>query len=273
MGINIKINIRYCFSSDDSELTKEELLDNAKYIWSHSYDTPDNGSNDKSQLPYFKGKLYDFYPGMKITVELNFIESSDNCITINYYENNTDRSYTYSVTSDNTPIDSKTIINVYKKPERKTNPYEKAFHTFSHELGHAFGLADAYADEKVNRGFQIYTDYNDPNLEIPSFSLNYIGSYDSGEIMGSNGLPCSNDIEMILQRFSENKKQFFVNSSNIYENELLLSKAIKNPILIYEKTLYDGTGRTKYLIHFRKNNSFVETYYKEVLGNYVDITK
>jgi hypothetical protein len=54
--------------------------------------------------------------------------------------------------------------------------------------------------------------------------------------MAPMGLPCSNDIEMILQAFIEERTQwFYANPELIQNNERYISKAIKNPIIIYEK--------------------------------------
>jgi hypothetical protein len=208
---------------------------------------------------------------MKITVELNFIESDKDCIKINYYENTADRSKLIPGESYKWYNDSSSIIDLYKNQsddDNRTNEY--VFHTLSHELGHAMGLGDAYADIEVNNGYEIYTYYTDPNLEFPPVKLGRRNTYEAGEIMASNGLPCSNDIEMILQAFVEDKNQLFVNSSNINENELIISKAIKNPVIIYIKYYYDGTNRATYYIHLRKNDTIVKTDYIEVLMNYVD---
>jgi predicted Zn-dependent protease len=43
-------------------------------------------------------------------------------------------------------------------PRAKTN--KEDFHTFSHELGHAMGLADAYP--MIDKEYGIYTEYSDP---------------------------------------------------------------------------------------------------------------
>jgi hypothetical protein len=97
------------------------------------------------------------------------------------------------------------------------------------------GLADAYA--KNNNGFGVYTGYEDPNLEFSEINHDENGTYKAGEIMASNGLPCTNDIEMILQAFIEGKNQYFYFYYDPTEQptyELLISKAIKNPIIIYE---------------------------------------
>jgi hypothetical protein len=53
--------------------------------------------------------------------------------------------------------------------------------------------------------------------------------------MAPMGLPCSNDIEMILQAFIEQETQWFYhNPEDKNVNKWIISKAIKNPIIIYE---------------------------------------
>jgi hypothetical protein len=240
-GNHIKINIRYSFSNNDSNITKEELLNGAKYVWSHSYDVPNNESDIKDQLSYFRGKLYDFYPGMKITVELNFIEIDNNSIEINYFNENTaGRSQIFDTYHKSWFNSNNSIIEVYKKQasngfilEDNLIPY-----VFSHELGHAMGLADAYGELKMgddlNDGFSICTEIEDPNSEFPK--INGYAEFNAGEIMVTNGLPCSNDIEMILQAFCENRVQwFYANPTDIKNQEKFISKAIKNPIIIYQR--------------------------------------
>jgi hypothetical protein len=72
-------------------------------------------------------------------------------------------------------------------------------------------------------------------LEFPYTDGKIYNRFDAGEIMLIDGLPCSNDIEMILQAFIEEKTQwFYVDSELIKKGEKHISKAIKNPIIIYE---------------------------------------
>jgi hypothetical protein len=260
-GNHITINIRYSFNNDDSEteienlydfnntelestekrkLTKQDLLDGVVEIWSHSYDTSDNVNNDITELGYFRGKLYDFYPGMKITVELNFIESSNDCIKINYYNENTAGNSHIAFDNSKRWFNyNSSIINVYQKWEDgEPKSVENILHSFSHEFGHAMGLADAYGSQ--NNGYEIYSSYKDPNLEFqyidPNFSKH--GTFDAGEIMVNNGNPCSNDIEMILQAFIDKQIQWFCFEPTIYPGyKVSISKAIKNPVIIYKKSI------------------------------------
>jgi hypothetical protein len=267
---HIKINIRYTFTSGDSALKKEVLLGSAAEIWSQSYDIPDDETNDKILLDYFKGKLYDFYPGMKITVELNFIETIENSIDIITFD---------KTVGERSNIDESTNIKWHNNPNSKIRLYrtqvvdtpnftdEEQFYIFSHELGHAMGIEDAYAE--ANDGYQIYTDYTDPNLEFPFIDSSKYGAFDAGEIMVLNGQPCSNDLEMILQAFVEGRKQSFYPSGRISfflkGRSLSISKAIKNPVIVYEKIDRDDDGKiikTTYRIWERKSNTYKDIYNK-----------
>jgi hypothetical protein len=276
-GNNILINIRYSFNNDDSETTKEELIDGAKYVWSHSYDVPNNeDTNAKVQLPYFKGKLYDFYPGMEITVRLNFIETDDNSININIYDRNTiDATRISSDNLVNWYNRSNSIIHIYPKQisDGSTIQDERIPYYLSHEIGHAMGLGDAYGkievETIVNDGFGIYTGYTDPNLE---FSETYSGNgtFYAGEIMASNGLPCTNDVEMILQAFCENRTQlFYADSRDIYNNKKHISKAIKNPTIIY-RVYSSALGEFIYFRYDRDHGTYPSIGNIEEMLKYVD---
>jgi hypothetical protein len=85
-------------------------------------------------------------------------------------------------------------------------------------------------------------------LEFSLIKKHNFGKSSAGEIMLSNGLPSSNDVEMILQAFIEKRTQwFYFDPPNDSDYEVSISKAKKNPIIIYEKIrliekLNDETG-------------------------------
>jgi hypothetical protein len=207
---------------------------------------------------------------MKITVALKFIEDKDKGIKINIYDRNTYEGTHIAAPSGNKWYNiSDSIIHIYPKQisDGTITKDDQLPYVFAHELGHAFGLRDAYGniniDENgiivntINDGFGIYTDYTDQNLEFSYIDMEAYGTFAAGEIMANNGLPCSNDIEMMLQAFCENEMQYFYITEQRAEEGLSLSKAIKNPIIIYEKKGATRSDDT-YLIFDRKSNEYTE---------------
>ena len=75
----------------------------------------------------------------------------------------------------------------------------------AHELGHILGLGDAYLE-------------NDDKLVLGRTSEAYAGIDESGNesnIMYENGHVYANDIEMVLEAFSTNEYQFFLDRHNV----------------------------------------------------------
>jgi hypothetical protein len=95
--------------------------------------------------------------------------------------------------------------------------------------------------------------------------------------MNQNSLPSANDIEMILQSFIENRNQsFYINKLSSNET-LSLSQAIKNPIIVYEKTVkkYDSKAgkeieKTTYIIWKRNSNELIEKDNEDEMLTYVN---
>jgi hypothetical protein len=236
-GNHIKIHYQYKFTAFDRKYPKEDLLKGAEFIWSHSYEVTNYETNDRNIVDHFKGKLYDFYPGMIITVELIFEETNDNSIKFNYYNENSAGGTITGSYDEYWFNNSNTYIDIYiKENDGDVVDAEEITYVFSHELGHTFGLWDAYGS--ANNEFEIYTDYDDPNLEFPFINKDKRNTFEAGEIMVLDGLPSSNDIEMILQAFVEERSQWFYFEPTIYPGyEVSISKAIKNPVIIYEKAI------------------------------------
>jgi hypothetical protein len=65
--------------------------------------------------------------------------------------------------------------------------------------------------------------------------------------MSTNGLSSSNDIEMVLQAFIENRMQYFYADDQRNKEGVYLSKAIKNPIIVYVKYV-EAIKKNIYLI-------------------------
>lgn len=95
----------------------------------------------------------------------------------------------------------------------------------AHEFGHAFGLADMYDDAYCNHGYEPIS--NDELEYDKSSSFIPVGK----GIMMISGEAVTNDIEMILLAFCENKKQFYVP----FGISQKVSKAIKSEVLYSHK--------------------------------------
>jgi hypothetical protein len=255
-GNNIKINIKYAYYEIFPNISSDQLLEGAKYRWSHSYDLESSKSEELTAINYFKGKLYDFYPGMKITVELNFIKADFKNVKIHVEANIIGNSFNL-----NWGIYKESILYINRINHNEINSDEELISIFSHELGHSLGLYDAYKEN--NNKYEIFSNYIDKNLEIPFYHDYY--TFNAGDIMLSGGLPSANDIEMILQAFSENEKQYYTKTPKTKSGDKsYLSKSIKNPILIFT-TDKDNEGEATYYRYDRILNDYIE------IGNFNDV--
>ena len=190
-----------------------------------------------------------FYPGMKISVSVNFVEYNpkDGNDFTNIYFNanrcghsnvsaNESGKYNYSSNkdcirimniyqsqceSDFPKIHSKvTDINCTYNMRLKT--IEKQFDTFSHEIGHVMGLADAYQNTSKGRNYEL----------LPQFE------YDEKEVMNDNSNVSINDIEMLLYHHFENgfiKQKYTPVDDGSKKRKIIedVSPAFRAPYLIY----------------------------------------
>lgn len=167
-----------------------------------------------------EGTLYDFYPGMKINVNVKLIRSNKSkfklnveCSSGNYTSSgvwsiNGEKTMTLSTNSDDgTPVD---------EYERLTAP--------AHEFGHVLGIGDlyGYSDDR-NRRFQpIVVDFLEHNyLEEELCYTNrssYVYTKDGkrkyiinlyGDLMFAYGIVNANNVEMVLEAFCDNEMQYY----------------------------------------------------------------
>lgn len=117
------------------------------------------------------------------------------------------------------------------------NLYSLAYYegTAAHEFGHVMGLEDMYFKASCNHKYEPIS-----NKELV-YDKDGHGVPRGKGIMMCNGSAVSNDIEMILYAFNENKWQYYVP----YGKKQKISKAIKsNPNYIKNKKIYKWNPKT-----------------------------
>lgn len=193
----------------------------------------------------YRGSSYDFCPGVKVNFAIDFIEDykpewGERSIEVNVkngvcgvseYEDflgwNTNCKKIITIyTNDcyNPMHQDKNVSECDKNEERQYDIAQYSGAT-AHEFGHAFGLADMYDDAYCNHGYEPIS--NDELKYDKSSSFIPVGK----GIMMISGEAVTNDIEMILLAFCENKKQFYVPFSTSQK----VSKAIKSEVLYSHK--------------------------------------
>lgn len=186
----------------------------------------ENAVNDYWSNIYY-GNIYDFYPGMRINARFEIINApKGNRLHFDFLDedgrSNFDQCIFWDVFKYVANImNVESTVNIYKN-------YDSS-RTIAHELGHSFGLGDAYAElaeDGLSGGYDVNDGYNliyaskidNENSEVS----------DKYEIMKSGKRVCSNDIEMILEAISTGKEQFFAQTKKYN-----ISKVIKSPELLY----------------------------------------
>ena len=223
-----------------------------------------------------QGNVFDFYPGMSIKVKINLIEALFNQKYIKFKINDKDK----NVTSTKFGIDwtTKNIKYIKLSTKNGEGKYLLEANRFSapaHELGHALGLGDLYgytSKENSYRRLQplIY--------DISKTTQNEIwykddGKNIDGDLMFSFGLVRPNDIEMILQAYCDNQKQYFKPEINKNINS---SKAIKQN----KDNVYLDRINKKFVIYDMESETVTsigdvyayQTYLKNNFGIDIDIS-
>ena len=155
------------------------------------------------------GSDYDFVKGMKINVvtdvvpvecidnrkymTLEVINSSDGIPNTQFYP----KWSTYNVGK----------ISMYKKDERNQDEYNYQNYqsTIAHEFGHTLGIGDAYLKNDYGKKL-------DTNGEISPGKFWGI----DGNIMYHNGIVYANDIEMVLEAYTNNCYQYYLDRTEEY---------------------------------------------------------
>ncbi|MBO5164315.1 MAG: hypothetical protein J6B75_07730 [Ruminococcus sp.] len=196
-----------------------------------------------------QGNIFDFYPGMSIKIEINLIEASFNEKYIKFKIN--DKNDNATNTKFGIDWTTKNIKYIELSTRDDAGKYLAEVNRFAspaHELGHALGLSDLYG----------YSDKSKWRLQPVVYDIikttkNEIwykddGKNPDGDLMCSFGLVRPNDIEMILQAYCDNQRQYFRPE---FDKKNEVSKAIKeNNNNIYldkynkEFVIYDSESRT-----------------------------
>ena len=230
---NLTLNVSAKFDSK-TEKYKNLIIQNITQKWGGTYE----------------GTLYDFYPGMTITVSVKF---------------NTDF-YTYSSQKDACVQFSGDCI--FKKTSYH-NALSNTIHFFSehlnnesigivaaHEFGHVLGLNDAHAYdyEFLLQSLALNTQYIPLSWNVIDINENEIKMFNennNGEIMyfgvGHNTCASTNDIEMFLQQMSDLPEH---GTLPIYRQHFA-------PVGLYDVS---AAIKKRPLIYFNKRDSWVYSY-------------
>lgn len=236
---------------------KDLVLDGISYRWT-------GGLNN---IKEFLGSTFDFYPGLNPNVNFNLIVVSEkgdenyNPSVQHAVKYHTDPSTVSVSNTGYEDISVETTDEVIKVSNPRVvltrtysssdGPFEN-FVTYegtaAHEFGHVLGLPDAYPggdiDQYCNNGFSCASNNSEDEIYIKDNSkLSYP---DAGEIMWVNGSSCSNDIEMLLIKYSDGTDQRFTHS---YEEPR--SAAIKNNYGYLFTNKYDGVDNQPYSLNQR----------------------
>ncbi len=200
---------------------KDLAIDGIMKRWNGSYD----------------GNKYEFYEGLKVNFKVDLRTISKPAFFVNRIELDfrDGECRVSNQTRRNEKINCNRYVTIYSTycdadghegksgkgcQEYKDNLYSVAIYegVVAHEFGHVFGLKDMYSE--ANNGYEPISNeeivYDETNFGLPK----------GKGIMKVDGSACANDIEMVLQAFSENTRQYYVPNGKIYK----ISKAIKSSV-------------------------------------------
>jgi hypothetical protein len=274
----INFYVKYKFFNEFSKLLNRYIYIDDKYekIFISGVENrlskPHLNGIDKyyNQSGFFYGSKYDFYPGMKIEVNFNFIKSNDNNAISIYIDKAINKTTSFAgVTYNGFQWSPSTIsrILVYSHYGEIEVEHEYLEGVFAHELAHALGVSDAYGD--ANKGYQIYPAAVSNN-EITMGTCNS-GDIAAGDLMLYAGCANTNTIEMILQAHVENTYQYFSitpKRSDITPfTKYSVSKAIKLPYDVYynsnDKHFYYLDQNINEYVQIGESSDDVDLYIKE----------
>lgn len=192
----------------------------------------------------YQGNKYDFYEGLKVNFSVEITETMytnfSRKVELTFLDGMCGVSNLSDI-SGRKGVDWKTncsrFVTMYssycgdKSHQNKSgvhcDAYQESWYspvryqgTVAHEFGHVFGLQDMYGSAPVNHGYEPIA-----NTELV-YDEYYFALPQAKGIMIHNGSACTNDIEMIMLAFCENKWQYYVP----YGSTQVISKAIKKAV-------------------------------------------
>jgi len=186
-----------------------------------------NVPNSKNDCKYVQLKICHNECGHSNASTNNLEKETGECKKIVFlYSSTCDNSSNLGHKSGVTTTDPKTNCT-YNKNKKTLVEYTG---TISHEFGHVFGLADAYA--KSNHNKKYHQKWYEPAINVDellykNYDYNDNGSKNAGLIMKKNGSASLNDIEMVIYFAIDGKKQYYTPTEDC--NQYYNCSCEKNP--------------------------------------------
>ena len=241
---NLILNVSYAFDSQTKKY-EEIIIQAINQKWCGIYE----------------GTLYDFYPGMKITVTINWVNdfgmfiNTKDCLSFvgSGLINNINETSFYD------PILNS--INIYSEHFNE----EKISAVVAHEFGHALGLDDAYPYKSEIDSLGHNTTYIPLSwnvLDVDSNEIKMFTKDDGGEIMyfgaNANSYASTNNIEMFLQQMSDLKTKLFSSIDPVLVYVPLLM--CKQHFIPYNGEEVSAAIKKRPLIYFNRKDGWVYSY-------------
>lgn len=195
-----------------------------------------------------EGSKYDFYPGMKVNINVELENKSFGDKYIEFKVTQSEGNYYNNKSASTWTTENIRIITLSIEGDTNFLPKVNRFSAPAHEFGHALGLTDLYGYSNNSNWRLQSVIYDISKTTQNEIWYNYGKNNPDGDLMYSFGLVRANDIEMILQAYCDNQEQYFRPE---FDKENEVSKAIKeNQGNIYldrynkEFVIYDSESKT-----------------------------
>ena len=241
---NLSLNVSYAFDSQTKKY-EEMIIQAINQKWCGIYE----------------GTLYDFYPGMKITVTINWVNDFGMFINTKDCLSFVGSGLINSIneTSFYDPILNS--INIYSEHFNE----EKISAVVAHEFGHALGLDDAYPYKSEIDSLGHNTTYVPLSWNVLDADTNEIKMFskdDGGEIMyfgaNANTYASTNNIEMFLQQMSDLETKLFSSIDPVLVCARLFM--CKQCFVPYNSQEVSAAIKKRPLIYFNRKDGWVYSY-------------